>query len=137
VVQVVDRPDISAAAATIVERLRLSGLLGFDFILAAGTGDAHLIEMNPRATQLSHLALGEGRELLTSLRAALTGDPGPAPPPATPGGIVALFPQEWLRDPASPFLTTAHHDVPWDQPALIRACVGERPLERIWTRVFP
>jgi hypothetical protein len=34
-----------------------------------------------------------------------------------------LFPQEWLRDPSSPYLHSGYHDVPWDQPDLVRACV--------------
>ena len=36
---------------------------------------------------------------------------------------IALFPREWLRDPASPWLTQAYHDVPWDDPEVLRACV--------------
>ena len=39
---------------------------------------------------------------------------------------IALFPQEWLRDPASPFLQSGYHDVPWDEPELIRSCARKR-----------
>ena len=28
-----------------------------------------------------------------------------------------------MRDPASPFLTSGYHDVPWEEPELLRACV--------------
>jgi hypothetical protein len=40
---------------------------------------------------------------------------------------IALFPREWLRDPASPWLTEAFHDVPWDDPEVVRACVQAAP----------
>ena len=42
---------------------------------------------------------------------------------ATQGDTIALFPREWLRDPASPWLKTAFHDVPWDDPATVRSCI--------------
>jgi hypothetical protein len=35
--------------------------------------------------------------------------------------VVAIFPREWQRDPVSPYLKSAHHDVPWDDPAVVRA----------------
>jgi hypothetical protein len=34
--------------------------------------------------------------------------------------VVAHFPHETMRDPASPYLTTATHDVPRDDPGLLR-----------------
>jgi hypothetical protein len=37
---------------------------------------------------------------------------------------VAFFPSEWRRDPESPYLVDGYHDVPWDDPALLRACLG-------------
>jgi hypothetical protein len=46
---------------------------------------------------------------------------------------IALFPQEWQRDPASPFIAGAYHDVPWDAPALVRAYVNQRPS---WRRLL-
>jgi len=41
----IEDADMSRAAEKIVRRLGLSGLHGFDFMLEAGTGDAHLIEI--------------------------------------------------------------------------------------------
>jgi hypothetical protein len=29
-----------------------------------------------------------------------------------------MFPQEWKRDPDSPYLVSAFHDVPFDEPEL-------------------
>ena len=36
------------------------------------------------------------------------------------------FPQEWLRDPESPYLERYPVDVPWDDPELIEACFAMR-----------
>ena len=47
---------------------------------------------------------------------------------------IALFPQEWLRDPASTFLTSAYHDVPWEEPELLRACVSQRWKKNLQSR---
>jgi hypothetical protein len=35
--------------------------------------------------------------------------------------LVAMFPNEWRRDPDSPFLSSALHDVPWDDPGVLGA----------------
>jgi hypothetical protein len=121
VVQIVDNREMLAAAERIVDSLRLSGLFGFDFIIDGDTGHAFLIELNARATQMCHLSLGVGRDLPASLRAAVSGEPLREVSGVTEADLVALFPQEWLRDPSSAFLNTAYHDVPWSEPALIRA----------------
>jgi hypothetical protein len=127
VVQIIDNPEIANAAAAIVQQLKLTGLFGFDFILQRETGEPYLIEMNPRATQIGHLSLGVDRDLPAAIRAALTGERVSARPRQTDQEVIALFPQEWLRNPASPFLRTAYHDVPWDEPDLIRSCIAELP----------
>jgi hypothetical protein len=133
VIRLVENAEISGAADRLVRRLGLSGLIGLDFVLEAATGDAYLIEMNPRAPQNSHLQLGRGRDLAGALRAALAGEPPRGTAAATPSETIALFPQEWLRDPASEFLRTVYHDVPWDEPDLVRACVQEAIGHRRWT----
>jgi hypothetical protein len=78
-----------------------------------------LIEINPRATQVGHLVLGAGRDLPAALCAALTGVAETPAPRVTANDTIALFPQEWTRDPRSPFLQSAYHDVPWDEPELL------------------
>jgi thioesterase domain-containing protein/glutathione synthase/RimK-type ligase-like ATP-grasp enzyme len=119
VLRIVEHPEMLAAARTMVERLQMSCLVGLDFMLEDGTGNAHLIEINPRATPTSHLISADGIDLLASLRAAL----GYAGPPrrtaAYPGGLVALFPDELQRDPGSSMLDDAYHDVPWHAPDLV------------------
>jgi hypothetical protein len=134
-VEIIDRPDISTAVAKVTGQLGLSGLFGFDFILEEETREACLIEMNPRATQICHLALGVGQDLPAALRAVLSGEPVREAPRVTANDVIAFFPQEWLRDPASHFVRTAHHDVPWDEPDLVRACLAETIVSKAWTGI--
>jgi hypothetical protein len=120
VIRVIDNAEMLAIASSIVRQLRVSGFFGFDFILDLW-GQPHLIEINPRSTQINHLALGAGRDLTAALRARLCGEPVREAPAVTDRDTIALFPQEWRRDPQSPFLATAYHDVPLEAPDLVRA----------------
>lgn len=116
VAEVVEHPEMLAAARRLARRLNLSGLHGLDFMLDAA-GAAWLIEMNPRATQLCHI--GGGASLAAALVGRLRGAPAPRAAPAPAGARVLFFPQAWRIDPASPLLRTAAHDVPWEEPALV------------------
>lgn len=123
VVRRTESAAMDAIAATIASRFGLSGLQGLDYMRDT-SGNVHLIEMNPRATQICALSLGRRADL----PAALTG--GPARPALRAAAdTVALFPQEWRRDPASPWLRSAYLDAPWDDPAVLRALLipGETP----------
>jgi hypothetical protein len=128
VLRLKENPEMEQAAARMVERLGLSGLYGFDFMIEDETNAAYLIEMNPRATQSCHLTLGPGRDIPAALWSAVTGNPLPETPSITSKETIALFPQEWQRNPVSPFLVTAYHDVPWTEPELVRACIANRPV---------
>ncbi|MGH6878344.1 MAG: hypothetical protein ACREHV_13365 [Rhizomicrobium sp.] len=121
VIRRVDCPEIREATVKIARRFGLSGIHGMDFIRDAA-GAVHLIEINPRATQGSTLAFGPGRDLPAALAGCLM--PGAPPRPAIAGDLVAFFPREWKRDPLSPYLSAAHHDVPWDDPAILLASLG-------------
>jgi hypothetical protein len=118
----IEHPEMSAACETMVRRLNLSGFHGFDFMLEEGTEHAYLIEINPRSTQVGHLALGADHDLPAALFAALSGEDA-VRCKVTENDTIALFPHEWVRDPASSFLQTAHHDIPWDEPELVTACI--------------
>ncbi|MBS7791983.1 hypothetical protein KTR66_18430 [Roseococcus sp. SDR] len=119
VIRVVEDAEMTASAAAMTEALGLSGFLGFDFVVEPGTGRKLLIEMNPRATPICHLGGG----LAAAYAAHLKGEDAAAIPP--PGTEVALFPGEWLRDPHSPHLHGAWHDVPWTDPGLLRAYLDD------------
>ena len=132
VLRLIEHPEMSVAAEKMARRLKLSGLFGFDFMLEAQTEDAYLIEINPRTTQVGHLALGEGRDLSAALYAALSGRGAPATSKVTEKDTIALFPQEWMRDPASVFLRSGYHDVPWEEPALVSDCISKSRAQRAW-----
>jgi len=132
VVRVIDNVEMKNAAKQLARRLNLSGLYGFDFMLEGGAGNAYLIEINPRSTQVGHLALGTGRDIPAALYAAVTGETIEVSPALTEKDTIALFPQEWIRDSASPYLRSAYHDVPWDEPKLIRACIRARKKQQRW-----
>jgi len=135
VVRRIDNSQMDTAAANLAARFALSGLHGLDYVRDA-RGQVHLIEINPRAPQSSHLNFGAGHDLAAALARAAGAQAFP-PRSMMATDTVALFPQEWMRDPASPYLKSAYHDVPWDDPALIRAwltSIQSHPARREWDR---
>jgi hypothetical protein len=125
VLRLIDNPKISAAAERMVRRLKLSGVIGFDFILEANSGDPNLVEINPRATQVGHLALGSGRDIPAAIYSVLTGELIQPAPKVTEKNTICLFPEAWIKNPMSAFLRSAHHDVPWEEPELVSACLRD------------
>ncbi len=115
--------EMDEAARAIVSRFRLSGLHGLDFIRDESNA-VHLLEINPRATTLSNLVVHEGGDLLALLASRALGRPI-QPRPRVPSDEIALFPQEWQRDSRSQYLRSAYHDVPWQNPALVRALLSQ------------
>ncbi len=132
VLRLIENAEMSAAAEKMARRLNLSGLHGFDFMLQTQSENAYLIEINPRLTQVAHLTLGLGRDIPAALYSAVSGQTISPAAKVTEENTIALFPQEWIRDPASPFLQSAYHDVPWDKPELILACVRARRKQADW-----
>jgi hypothetical protein len=124
VVRLVDNAEMMGAAGKIARRLSLSGFFGLDFVIEEGTGEAYLIEMNPRCTPLSHLRLGVGRDMIGALTAQLMGKPLSEPVSITHNKLIAYFPQALLRNPE--FLSSSYHDVPEDEPELIRELLRSR-----------
>jgi predicted ATP-grasp superfamily ATP-dependent carboligase len=76
-VRVVADPVMSMAVRKMVERLKLSGLCGFDFIIPADGGAAQLLELNPRVTPTSHLVTADGQVLAMALCGRWRGDSSP------------------------------------------------------------
>ncbi len=114
VVRIIDHPAMAEAARRLVVRFGLSGFCGFDFIIT-DTGDARLIELNPRVTPTAYL-LVEG-DYQRSRTIALF--PAEAVLGAEPGGAL---------------------DVPVRAPALTRhgervVARQRRPVARIARRV--
>jgi hypothetical protein len=46
--------------------------------------------------------------------------------------ILVFFPDTWQVDPSSEFLHTGFHDVPWEQPELVRVLMQPELRERYW-----
>jgi hypothetical protein len=133
VVRVIDHPDMTATAAAMAERLGLSGFLGFDFVLEEQGGRALMLEMNPRATPICHLAPEPGGGLASAFFAHLAGRPVAQTLPQ-PGETIALFPGEWLRDPESCYLD-GRHDVPWHDPPLLRSYLDDAAAAERFARL--
>ncbi len=114
-----------AAAEKIVGQLVISGMCGLDFVTDQATGEPVLLEINPRATQTCHLPLGTGHFLPAALYAAVTRQPLREPSIRTDSNMIALFPLEWQRDPASTFVHNGYHDVPWQEPSLVRRGIAK------------
>jgi hypothetical protein len=119
VVRIIDNLEMETASAVLIERLGLSGFVGFDFMLDED-GKAFLLELNPRLTPIAHLPNGT-----SDLVAALSKQMMKVIPSCrlvlTPKKL-ALFPQEIERDRSSPYLSSTYHDVPWSEPAFVAAC---------------
>lgn len=120
VVRAIAQPDMVHAAERVIGRLGLSGFCGFDFVIEDGTSDAHLIEMNPRATPICHLALGPRHDPVAALVARLEGASPPDAATITSNPVIAFFPQASHYAPDSELLSSGYHDVPWDDPELVR-----------------
>lgn len=115
--------EIAAANRRLIEALGLTGFVSTEYLIDEGTGVAYLIEINRRMTPATHTGPRAGVDLAAALAAACAGRAWEGPTDAPPGTDVtlALFPQEWLRDPASTFLATYPTDAPWDDPSLLQA----------------
>jgi predicted ATP-grasp superfamily ATP-dependent carboligase len=118
VVRVIDHTEMTETVKALVARLGLSGFCGFDFVIDPA-GRAYLLELNPRATPVSHLALAGGTHLPAALYRQMTGRNPRSAPTEIPRKVIALFPTEWQRDRSSVFLSEAHHDLPSSDPALL------------------
>ncbi|HJS79453.1 MAG TPA: ATP-grasp domain-containing protein [Vitreimonas sp.] len=117
------RPDILAHARGLFEACSLNGYAGFDYVIDE-KDRARFIEINPRIMPTGHFNEHFGVDLTGAFMAGVRG--APAPPVREPlNRFVALFPNEWTRDPDSSFLLTAVHDVPWHDPPIFAAMIDK------------
>ncbi|MFL5255940.1 MAG: ATP-grasp domain-containing protein [Rhodopila sp.] len=130
VARIIQNSEMVDAAKGIVRELGLSGLIGFDFMVEAASGHAYLIEMNPRVTPICTIPLGLGHDLPDALTACLAGRMPQDRPPRTDCEIIAYFPDTWRQDPSNRLLQAGFHDVPWDEPDLVRRLMQPDAIER-------
>jgi predicted ATP-grasp superfamily ATP-dependent carboligase len=127
VVRLAPHEGMVRASAVMIEAFGAAGLISFDFVVDEA-GREYLLECNPRPTQVLHLgglvAVDLPKRLLDALNGIVRDSPEIV---GDQEARIAIFPAEWNRDPASPALRDSHHDVPWDDPDLIRAMLRKRP----------
>ena len=134
ILRAVDDPAMVESMRGTAAATGISGFCGFDFMVSTETGEPLLLEMNMRPTQLAHLSLGAGRDLCAALlRTLLQCEEATDRPNAAESGLVALFPQEILRDPQGLQLTETFHDVPWAAPRLMRFAIAPATLPTLLT----
>jgi hypothetical protein len=122
-VRFVENAQMEDTASRIVKELGCSGFMSFDFMLDETTGQAALIEANPRPIGTTHLGRLFGHDPCAPLLARLAGNE-PAERPKVEGPpVVALFPTEIDRDPHNLERLThgdVYHDVPFNEPAVVK-----------------
>jgi hypothetical protein len=127
VVRFAAHAEMASASARMIEALGSTGFIGFDFMIETETGNACLLECNPRPIPSCHLGTRVGVDLCGALAAALRGDTQPCAP-ACREEEIALFPQEWQRDPAALAAFGGFVDAPQDDPMLVRFMVAQAKL---------
>jgi biotin carboxylase len=112
----------------LVRGFGMTGISSPEFIIEDGTGDAYLLEINRRIVGGAHRGSDFNVDHAVALHAALHGYPMQTRASLEPEEehISVHFPQEWLRDPESPWLRNYPVDVPWDDPDLLEALVAMR-----------
>ncbi len=128
VVRQIENAEMLEAMRKFAGHTGYTGIISLDFMLDE-RGDAFLIECNPRPTPVSHLGHVTGIDLFKALYCAIAGEKYKQ----DQSGVfeeknIALFPKELARDNKSHYLYSAYHDVPWDEPELVKyflSTIGE------------
>ena len=110
---------IERAGTLLAESLQLSGFFGLDFILEAETGTPLLIELNPRCTQLGHIALPGQADLIAQLWRAWGGREPWSVGEANLPDTICFHPgaQQWATD--SRLLASGRPDVCAEDMAIV------------------
>lgn len=126
VVEFIGLPAVQAANRRLFAALDMHGFVGVQYMLEPGADEPLLIEVNRRMLPATHGCAMVGIDLAGALAAVGSERAwdGPADLPVGPGLRVALFPQEWYRDPDSSWLRTLASDAPWHDPALFAAMLA-------------
>jgi predicted ATP-grasp superfamily ATP-dependent carboligase len=124
--------DISAMNRKLLQDLGVSGFVGTEYLVDAETGTPYLIEINRRMVPASHTGSRVGVDLAAALAAIMNSGTwtGPTDLPVDNERTLALFPQEWLRDPSSLDLERLPTDAPWDDPELFEAMLALRARKK-------
>jgi glutathione synthase/RimK-type ligase-like ATP-grasp enzyme len=124
VVRLIDHLEMATVCERMVKRLHLSGFVGFDFIVDSANR-AWLLEINPRVTQTCHFLLADGTNLAGSLYTQMKRQPPPSRLAPIHRDLIALFPNEIIRCPSSSYIQSCQHDVPWEEPEVVRSVLNQ------------
>ena len=139
VVQVLKNKEIEDAVRLLARKLQLSGFHGLDFVIEEDTDAAYLIELNPRATQLGHLNLSAHGDLAGVMAGKLKNEAPDAIASENQiqNSAIAFFPFAFKSNPGSAYLHEGYHDVPWDEPALVRELLCDPwPERQLPSRIY-
>ncbi|UOF01840.1 ATP-binding protein [Bdellovibrio reynosensis] len=120
----VDNQEIHQAILTVAKNLSYTGFGSLDFIVEQKTGEAYVIELNPRPVPTVHFDSDLcAQDLCASFYKGLNKQfkPHDSGAPLYKSFTIALFPNEKRRDPQSPYLTQSYHDIPKDDEVLMEA----------------
>jgi hypothetical protein len=126
VARFIDDKVMAEAARRMVARMGFSGFGGLDFIRDDATRKLWFSKFDPRPTPLTHLGHLAGGDLCAPLLAAASGTT-PIPRRRANETTVALFPQDWMRDPDATDRGAEHLDIPEDDRRLLAALKARIP----------
>lgn len=140
-IELITDSRISRAGAVLAAQLQISGFFGLDFILDSHTGQPYLIELNPRSTQLGHLAVPGQPDLAATLWAQWTGESAPVPTARNLSSSIGFYPDtQKLASAGAPIAAFRSDLIEGEQEVLsgliFRHAVRKRPLRRRLWNVF-
>ncbi|HUP92608.1 MAG TPA: ATP-grasp domain-containing protein [Solimonas sp.] len=113
-------PKLREMAARLIAGLGFSGFGSIDAVLRAD-GKAWFIEFNPRPVPIAHLGRRAGPDLCAAFACTLHGKTYTEPRLHRLHARIALYPQEFLRDPTGDGAEGCEIDRPDDDPKLLAA----------------
>jgi hypothetical protein len=123
--KIIDHAELAEVAERIVASQKLSGFLGFDFVLDHANR-AWFLEMNPRATPTCHLHF-KTLSLPASLFLRVTGEQPNSDVREVPQDTIALFPNRVSQRSLHPYFD----DAPEDELEFVNACSRSSLLRKI------
>jgi biotin carboxylase len=122
-------PELRALAVKLAAGFGINGFFAPEFIEDARTGQAYLLGVNRRIVSGAHRGAAMNADHWAALNDALQGSPSPTRSDLDAGEehIAVDFPQEWLRDSQSHWLSEYPVDAPWDDPKLFEAMLAVTP----------
>lgn len=112
--------DIENFVKIIAKNLNYNGFGSVEYMISDDNQLLHVIELNPRPTPTCHMQSNHVTNDLCEAFAAGLNHKAYTPKKFWPF-TVAMFPGEKKRDPNSPYLTNSYHDIPVDDPELLKA----------------